>query len=511
MSTSPEVEDKYQVDSTFTVPNLAGVGPIAAMGEPVTDDLEAIYFDTADLRLARGRLTLRRRSGGSDEGWHLKLPSGTDREEVHRPLGRSRNVPRELAQLVRARTRGAALHPVARIRTRRTTHDLLDAEGAVLAQLADDDVNAERLGAGGDPVAPLAWREVEVELVAGDKHLLSAVRRKLRASGARPAATPSKLAHVLGERLTASEEPLPLEGRLSPRSPAGEVIRRYLAQQTEVMLAWDLHVRLSEPDAVHKMRVSVRRIRSTLGSYRRLLDEPRARELERRLKEIAAELGVVRDAEVLQERLLAEVAEQPVELVLGPVQRHIVERLGSAEHSGRTALMQTLAGDDYANLLDELLDFVRTGITAGSAASRRARAVLPKLVARRYRKLARRVKVASRADGDAAATALHEARKAAKQVRYAADAVEPAFGSDAAALASQAKKVQEVLGEHQDSVMATAALRELGLAAHAEPGETAFTYGLLVGVEQARGAAARAKFRHIWKRASRRRYRSWLR
>jgi CHAD domain-containing protein len=510
MSSSLEVEDKYEVRDGFTVPDLAGVGAAAEMGQPVTTDLEATYFDTEDLRLIRNRLTLRRRTGGADEGWHLKLPSGTDRQEVHRPLGRARRVPKELAQLVLARTRGQELQPVARIRTQRTTYDVLDADGGVLAQVADDEVRAERLQQADGQVGLLGWHELEVELIDGDRRLLERVTPKLLAAGARPATSKSKLAHVLGDELADGDVPS-FEGRLGPRSPAGEVIRRYLAEQVEAMLSWDLRVRLGEPDSVHKMRIATRRIRSTLRSYRRLLDQPRARDLDEKLKALAAELGVVRDAEVLQERLLGELAREPLELVHGPVHRHITERLHGQLLRGQAALFETLASDGYLGLVDELVNFVRTGVIDSAAANRPAGAVLPKMVARRYRKLARRAKAARRADASQQAQALHQARKAAKQVRYASDAIQPAFGADAAAFSKRSKRVQEVLGEHQDSVMATAILRDLGLAAHAEAGESSFTFGLLVGVEQARAAEARRHLQPVWSKASRRKYRRWLR
>jgi len=67
----------------------------------------------ADLRLTRSGLTLRRRRGGSDDGWHLKLPAGADsRDEVRLPSGRSRKPPEPLVALTRAAHRGARLEPV---------------------------------------------------------------------------------------------------------------------------------------------------------------------------------------------------------------------------------------------------------------------------------------------------------------------------------------------------------------------------------------------------------------
>ena len=87
----------------------------------------------------------------------------------------------------------------------------------------------------------------------------------------------------------------------------------------------------------------------------------------------------------------------------------------------------------------------------------------------------------------------HEIRKAAKRLRYAGEAVEPAFGAPAAALAENAENLQEVLGEHQDSVVARQALRELGARIHLE-GENAFTIGRLHALEQTRADEAAAEF-----------------
>ena len=104
-----EIERKFDVDEAFTLPALAGTG-IAAVDAPVEHDLEAVYHDTADLRLLRARATLRRRTGGADSGWHLKLPAGTARRELHAPLGRAvKNPPRGfLAPAAAAAAQGQA-------------------------------------------------------------------------------------------------------------------------------------------------------------------------------------------------------------------------------------------------------------------------------------------------------------------------------------------------------------------------------------------------------------------
>lgn len=196
-----ERERKYEVGPDFTVPDLAQVPEVAAVAAPRTYRLSATYFDTPGLRLVRARITLRRRTGGSDAGWHLKLPAGADRREVHAPLGRATDtVPGELAGLVAQHAGGEPLRPVARLRTTRVVRNLTGADGRVLAEVADDRVRGELpAGEPGGWRVTSSWREVEVELVTGPAGLLAAVGDRLRQAGAAPSAAPSKLSRVLTE------------------------------------------------------------------------------------------------------------------------------------------------------------------------------------------------------------------------------------------------------------------------------------------------------------------------
>ena len=197
-----ETERKYDVDAGFVVPDLAGSGGVDRMGPPDVQHLAATYYDTDDLRLIGSRITLRRRTGGDDAGWHIKLPVGGDtRRELHFPLDLPGHpVPEEIAARVARWSGGAPLRPVARLETRRTVHRLLDQAGQVLAELADDQVTGSRP----DPADPDrwrqqdAWREVEVELKAGTPEVLDAAAAGLAAAGARPSRSASKLARVLG-------------------------------------------------------------------------------------------------------------------------------------------------------------------------------------------------------------------------------------------------------------------------------------------------------------------------
>ena len=147
-ATAQEIERKYEAGPAVTLPGLSGVQGVAQETDLPSEDLSAEYYDTDDLRLIRAGVTLRRRRGGHDAGWHLKLPAGADtRQEIRLPLGRAgRRVPAELATLVRGWTRGAALGPVAQIGTIRQRRALLDGSGASLAEVAIDEVSAQSMG-----------------------------------------------------------------------------------------------------------------------------------------------------------------------------------------------------------------------------------------------------------------------------------------------------------------------------------------------------------------------------
>jgi inorganic triphosphatase YgiF len=193
-----ETEQKYDAGPDFELPDL-GTLPGYSVTEPETFHLAARYFDTDDLRLLANKVTLRRRTGGEDAAWHLKLPvrPGTRRER-HLPLSAGTDtVPAEMQELVADLIGGQSLRPVARLSTERTIHRLTDAAGQVRAEVADDHVTGCRLDADGRESEPLSWHEVEVELVSGSADVLAAAGSVLQAAGARPSASASKLGRVL--------------------------------------------------------------------------------------------------------------------------------------------------------------------------------------------------------------------------------------------------------------------------------------------------------------------------
>jgi inorganic triphosphatase YgiF len=201
-----ETESKFDVGTDFAIPDLRGVADGSGVTEPEVRLLAAHYYDTEDLRLAAAKITLRRRTGGPDAGWHLKLRAGAgSRRELQAPLGdEEAGVPPQLVTLISEWVRDEPLRIVAVLETRRTVRNLTAAGGAILAEVADDQVTGRLPGPGDDPGQPVTWREVEVELVTGGPEILAAARSRLTAAGARPSSSPSKLARLLGTRTAGS-------------------------------------------------------------------------------------------------------------------------------------------------------------------------------------------------------------------------------------------------------------------------------------------------------------------
>jgi CHAD domain-containing protein len=490
-----ETERKYDIDEEASLPSWTDISGVNAAVGPEEQLLEATYFDTPDLRLAAAGVTLRRRRGGPDRGWHLKLPQGTDsREEIRvgfaRGEARRRNPqpPAELTSLIRSFTRGHPVAAVAELNTTRRTWHLTDSQGQALVEIVDDHVTATSLG---ESTETQTWREIEVELAEhGDTALLDRLERRLDEAGIHRSDAPSKLARLLGPRIPRRPAP---EGQ---RPTLAAVVVAYLREQVDALHALDPAVRRQAPDAIHQMRVALRRLRSALQTYRTIIPRDTTRELTAELAWLATVLGTARDLEVLEQRLHQQVDALPDHLVLGPVQAQLTRYFTGRQAHAHDDVIAALDSDRYLDLL-AALDRLLTEPPLTSLAGKPARKRLPAVLERAYRPV--RDHLAAAADlppGDHHNTALHDARKAAKRLRYAAEAAAPVLGKPARTLVSRVKQVQELLGDHQDAAVSLDVLRELGAEAHLEGGN-GFTFGLLY--QQAARPAPDAELRPVAK------------
>jgi CHAD domain-containing protein len=245
-------------------------------------------------------------------------------------------------------------------------------------------------------------------------------------------------------------------------------VHRAVAEQVEELLQWDRAVRADVYDSVHQMRVTTRKIRSLLQSSEDafgisddawILDE---------LRQLAAVLGVARDAEVLAQRYEQALDDLPDELVRGPVRERLIDGAKRRYQAGLRRSLIAMRSARYFRLLDALEALVATEPAPAHPGDERAQLTLDSAY-KRVRKAAKRAAKAPVEDRD---EALHRIRKGAKRLRYTASAT----GSDK--VAQRAKAIQSLLGDHQDSVVSRTHLSQQAEAAHAA-GEDTFTYGLL--------------------------------
>ena len=294
---------------------------------------------------------------------------------------------------------------------------------------------------------------------------------------------------------------------MSAKSAAGDVVLAHVREQVEQIRAQDLPVRLDAPDAVHKMRVATRRLRSALTTFEGLFVADDVRPLRRELKWLAAELGAARDAEVMRDRVAAVLDEDGAADTSASGQA--VEDLDRVYREAHDRVLSELDGKRYHQLVDDLVALAGSP-PASPLADERAKDVLPRMVRRSFAAVRRPVERADAApDGAEREELLHDARKAAKAARYAGESVARVFGAEATAFAEAMEAVQEALGEHQDSLLTRERLQSLA-AATTSVG-TAFLYGRLHALEEARTGRSRERFEVAWRAARRRSLHRWTR
>lgn len=279
------------------------------------------------------------------------------------------------------------------------------------------------------------------------------------------------------------------ESSPSARDVGSAPVAAYVREQIDAIREGDAALRRGE-DPIHATRVAIRRLRSTLRVFADAFDPAVATGLDEELSWYAGILGHVRDHEVQRARFAQAVADLPDEWVLGPVAADIETTLAAEQRTYRADVDTVLTGDRYAALI-HTLDTVDTAVRPLT------RRNVTSLATKAGKKARIRLKTAvSGPAGDD--DALHRARKAFKRARYAAELATPLLGKKhVKTTIRRYKHVQEVLGEHQDSLVAAEFLRRLGAAAGTRPAENGFTYGLLFANEQQAAAAAQRRARTL--------------
>jgi CHAD domain-containing protein len=364
--------------------------------------------------------------------------------------------------------------------TTRTAYRVLNADGELMFEIADDQVES------GPPDGESmlhSWREVEVELgPAGKKKDLKRARKLLEDAGASPSTSRTKLDRALTP--TSGDGG---DGRVSRVEPGtvGELVAACLATQCDVLASNDIGMRTGTPD-VHKTRVAARRLRSTLRIFDDVVDAAPAEELDNELKWYADQLGQVRDRDILSSRLVKQIADLRPEHVRGPVEAEITKTLDAEREDAVRRLDRAMRTRRYKHLM-QLLRGWRAAPPLTDAASQDGAAAV-KSVEKAQRKADKRLR---KADDDI--ERLHQARKAFKRARYAAELVEPA-DSQMKSIARDAQEMQTLLGEHQDAVVAATFLATTSADEDIEAG-SAFTYGVLMANELNRAAEIRVSVR----------------
>jgi CHAD domain-containing protein len=448
-----EREVKLRVGESFRLPELGG--------EAIEPRLfVSTYHDTGDHRLARRGITLRHRIENGNGLWQLKLPQERARLELE-AAGGPAEPPAELIGLLAGHLRGEALLPIARLRTRR---EGIRADGAEIVHDTVAVLDHQRV--------TRSFEELEVELLDGDERTLRRLEKALRRAGAADGENRPKVFQALDLDFQAE----PVES--ADDGSAAGILRIRLREQAERLLAHDPGTRLgTDPEELHDLRVATRRLRAFLRAGRDLLHPETAEPLRTELRWLGSALGPVRDLDVLTEHLADEVVTLDGDEAEG---RKLLRTLERSRRSARRRMLAALGSGRYFELLDSL---ERPFSTVADGPS------LDEIRADEHKRLREAVAALT---PDSPDEDLHAARIKVKRARYAAE-----LGGDKPYVQA-AKRLQDVLGEHQDAVVAIGRLRDL---ANRMP-DAALAAGRLTEREQERAHRNRHAWRAAWKQLS---------
>lgn len=462
-----EIEFKFRIpaDVHLDLPELLDQASDSRVSPEPTRSMSAIYYDTSNLNLLRWGITLRHRTGGGDDGWHMKVPVATssgssarDEIRIDTPAGA---VPSELASIVAPLLRRQEITPMAQVDTERRPFVLLNDAGERLVEVVDDHVTVGVPGLD----ATSEFREIEVELLdysSAGAHLATSINKTLVAAGALPNSL-SKAAQALGRR-AADPPDVPFIDYPGPDAPAIDALQAIFSRYVRDLVLADVGVRRGLPDSVHQMRVSCRRLRGALTTFRPLLDPDVTSFLREELAWLATELGEVRDTEVQLDAL-----SEGIEDV--NTREFVVQQLQQKLRAARSSALAALRSDRHDFLLEDLILLVSEP-PVGARAFETVDTVIRECVGEPWRKLRRKVDAAR---PDSPAEQWHRIRINAKKARYAVEAVAPVFGPSYRRLGKSLAWVTDTLGSRQD---AQVSVRTLEAIAQSAPAPVAYRLGV---------------------------------
>jgi CHAD domain-containing protein len=282
-----------------------------------------------------------------------------------------------------------------------------------------------------------------------------------------------------------------------PSAPALEHVLARLRQHLDAIRAHDPGTRLGkDPEELHLMRVAVRRLRAILRAARPMLQVEAVVALRAELAWLSDALGARRDLDVMRVRLVGELIDfEPVERRAG---RRLLRRLDEGRQAAGLELLKALDDERYPALLRRIESLIaHPPVTAAEVS-------LDELATREFKKLRKAVDALPETPSDAD---LHFVRIKVKRARYAAELAMPVASGRAERFVAKAKRLQDILGDHQDAVVAEEYLRSL--VSDLRGRRATFVAGRLAERQRARRLAARAKFARYWPRVEHRGRQAW--
>ncbi|MEX5215662.1 MAG: CYTH and CHAD domain-containing protein [Nitrospiraceae bacterium] len=474
---SLERERKLSVGRGFRLPDLQGTPLPPRL-------LTSTYFDTEGYRLATAGITLRRRVQQRRSYWQLKLPGAEGRYEVEARGGPGRP-PTQVLDLLFAHLRGTPVAPVVTMRTWRTGTRIASDDRPVAEVVLDAvSVLVERH-------VSMHFREVEIELLDGDEAVLDPLEARLRQAGAADHDGRPKMFRALDLPLPEPVQPVAQD------APIIDHLRALLSAQVALWLRYDPLVRIGKSvEAVHQMRVATRRLRALLRAALPLLVPEWSAQVRSELSWLAGVLGPARDLDVLIEYFQQELA--VLERDEAPPVRRLIQKLTRDRAGVQGDLVSALHTDRYLAVLD-----------LAEAGSRQPQVIqsevsLPAIAAAQFRKLRKSVRALPDHPSD---EALHRVRIKVKRARYAAELAETTVGRPASRFIQRAKDLQDILGMHQDAVVAEERVRSYMDGSRSRP--AAFAAGRMVERQHQRKLRAREQFAEVWKKLEKRGKKAW--